>query len=237
MQDNHEGSNRSPETEDRGASDAQTNTDITGTGGAFARQFDEIERLLKHHRGTPNTGGLYGHSPALDGEQEKSDAGNKERSDDAVTDLERDSEQPCNENDPIDRESPFDSPAMKKGIEKTFKALERSCQKLSLLIERVCRTEDGPPYDDDSGRYLNAKIKAFREDVKGLRQEVQVFKARLKEANEIVRRISKAPCTNTVEFLAQLKEAIEKARRIKSMIEKAAADVGDDKLHGEAWGT
>ena len=216
------------------ASDAQTTSDITGTGGAFARQFDEIERLLNAHRGALNTGGLHGHSPALDGEQEENDAGNKERSDDAVTDLERDSEQPCSENDLIDRESPFDSPAMKRGIEKTFKALEISCQKLSSLIERVCRMEDGPPYDDDSGRYLNAKIKAFRKEVKKLGQEVQVFKARLKEANEIVCRISKAPWTNKVEFLAQLKEAIEKARWIKSMMEKAAADVGDDKLHGKA---
>ena len=237
MQDDHEGSNRSPQREDRGDSDAQTTSDMPGTSGAFARQIDEIESLLKHHRGTLNTGGLYVQSPALDGEQEENDAGNKETSDDAVTDLERDSEQPCSENDLIDRESPFDSPAMKRGIEKTFKALEISCQKLSSLIERVCRTEDGPPYDDDSGRYLNARIKAFGKEVKKLCQEVQVFKARLKEANEIVRQISKAPCTNKVEFLAQLKEAIEKAGRVKSMMEKAAADVGDDKLHGEAQGT
>ena len=231
MQNNHEGSNRSPETEDRGVSGAQTNSHITITSEPFAQQFDEIERLLNDHRGALNTGGLHGHSPALDGEGEENNAGDEEKSDAAVTDPERGFEQQCNEMDNIDRRSLFDSFAKRRRTEKLRTALERSFQKSSPLIERDCRTEDGPPYDDNPGQSLNNRIKAFREEAEELRYETQVFKARLKEANEIVHRISKAPGINKVETLAQLKEAIERVARIKREMEKAAAKVRDDKLH------
>ena len=249
MQDNHEGFNRSRGSKDRGASDAKTNSGISGTNRAFARQLDEIEGLLDLHFGALNTGGLNGHSPALDREgegnnageeennageeeinagEEENNAGKDERNDDAVTDTERDSEQQCNEMDPMDRESLFDSPTMRKRMEQLVTALVKSHQKLYPSIERDCGTEDGPPYDDDPGKDLNAKVEAFREEVEELRHEVEVFKAWLKEANEIMGRISKAPRTNKVEILARLKEAIEKVRRIAREIEKAAAIVGDN---------
>ena len=191
MQNNHEGSNRSPETEDRGVSGAQTNSGITCTSEPFAQQFDEIERLLNHHRGASNTGGLHGHSPALDGEGEENNTRDEEKSDNAVTDPKRDSKQQCNEKDNIDRRSLFDSPAMRRRTEKLLMALERSYQKSPPLIERDCRTEDGLPYDDNPGQNLNTKSKAFREEVEGLRHEIQVQKAWLKEAIEKVDRIKR----------------------------------------------
>ena len=206
MSDNHEGSIRSPASEDRVASDVQTTSGITCTGEPFARQFDEIEWLLNLHRRASNTGGLHGHSPAPDREGEEDNAGIKERSDDAVTDPKRDSEQPCNEMHPIDRKSLFDSAAMSRGMEMIDKALERNRQKSSLLIGR---TEDRRLNDDNTGRDLNAKSKNSREKIEALRQATQVFKARWNEA-------------------------MERVTRIKEEMEKAAADVGDDELHGEA---
>ena len=228
MQNKYEGSNRSPGTEDRGASDAQTNSGISGTTRAFARQLDEIERLLDQHHAASNTGGLNGQSPALNEEQEENAVEDEERSDDADTDPEKDSEQQCNEIDSIDRGSLFDSPNMRRKTEQLVTAPVRSRQKPFPLIERDCGTEDSPPCDDDPGKDLNAKVEAFVKEVEELRHEVAVFKARLEEANEIVRRISKAPRTNKVETLAQLKEAIEKVRRMGREIEKAAAIVGNN---------